>query len=31
MDEVEQVNDMIRVIVEEREILKNELLQLDGC
>jgi histidinol-phosphate aminotransferase len=29
MDEVEQVNDMIRVIVEEREILKNELLQLD--
>jgi len=28
MDEVAQVNDMIRVIVEERELLKNELSQL---
>lgn len=28
MEEVGQVNDMIRVIVEEREILKNELSQL---
>jgi len=28
MDEVGQVNDMIRVIVEERELLENELSQL---
>ncbi|MCW3119747.1 MAG: Histidinol-phosphate aminotransferase [Chitinophagaceae bacterium] len=28
MDEVEQVNDMIRVLVEQREVLRHELLQL---
>ena len=28
MDEVGQVNDMIRVIVEERELLENELSQI---
>ena len=28
MDEVEQVNDMIRILVEERELLKSSLAQL---
>ncbi|MES1220725.1 MAG: aminotransferase class I/II-fold pyridoxal phosphate-dependent enzyme, partial [Bacteroidota bacterium] len=28
MDEVEQVNDMIHVLVEQREVLRTELLKL---
>ena len=28
MNEVEQVNDMIRILVEQRELLRNELVQL---